>query len=697
VGFLGNHRGARIGIVIAAFLAAALLQPTTGNAAETEWHEHPEYLAIKERLAHGWNTWNTRSVLSHSLLPEGFGLNLAFKQVKWLDEPYLRDALIGSGDDELQIRPGPHTLDGRYTRLDITWGQLAARIESAHVGEDLVILITPTDTPELPVKLVVESAIYWNRPGTLAKISDTQLRGRFATRSIDVHATNPHQEDFYIRAETPYLVLILDGPVGLSAGAPRSVGEIQRLVRERRDEVERTAAAHGTLAEAFIAVEAGLAWNLVFEPRLDRVVSTVGRLWNEEYGGYCLFGWDNFFLAYMSSLFSRDLAFANVIEHLRGTTDEGFVPNDNRGNGSKSWDRSQPPVGSIMVREIYKRHPEHWLLAATFDDLLKWNRWWLKRRNNDGLLSYGSHEAQNPFREPSTQSKRTAGYESGMDDSPMYEGVPFNPEKNTLELQDVGLTSLVIADSLALAEMAEVLGREGDARELRDRAAKLSASLERLWNEETGLYLNRRSDTGELSKRLSPTLFYPLLAGVPDSDRARRMVSEHLLNPEEFWGDWIIPSIARNDPAFPKQRYWKGAIWPPLNFLTYLSLRNAGYHEAASGVAEKSLALLLAEWRRQGYVSENYSAITGTGDDQRLSSDRFHSWGALMGIMAFIESGEMPAPEDPLVGGDTSWGARTHPEYTLSEPTYRYRFRLRPVGPGDDLDLIARTVPGDVE
>jgi hypothetical protein len=58
---------------------------------------------------------------------------------------------------------------------------------------------------------------------------------------------------------------------------------------------------------------------------------------------------------------------------------------------------------------------------------------------------------------------------------------------------------------------------------------------------------------------------------------------------------------------------------------------------------------LLSEWRRQGYVSENYSAITGTGDDQRLSSDRFHSWGALMGIMAFIESGEMPAPERPII------------------------------------------------
>jgi neutral trehalase len=510
------------------------------------------------------------------------------------------------------------------------------------------VLVTPVTAQTLPVKMVVESALYWNRPGSLAKVADNHLRATLPTRTVDVYSTASHQEDFYVKTQTPYLVLTLEKPVGLSTGTPRTIEQIRELIDDAREEVEQTAASHGELSEASMAVEAGIAWNLVYEPRFDRVVSTVGRLWNEEYGGYCLFGWDNFFLAYVTSLFSRDLAFANLIEHLRGATDEGFIPNDNRGNGSKSFDRSQPPVGSIMVREVYKKHPERWLLEATFDDLLEWNRWWLKRRLNGGLLSYGSHEAENPFLEPATRTKRTAGYESGMDDSPMYEGVPFNKEKNTLELQDVGLTCLVIADSLALVEMAEVLGRDVEAAELRERAATLSRNLEQLWDEETGLYLNRRTDSGALSHRLSPTLFYPLLAGVPDFDRAQRMVAEHLMNPEEFWGDWVIPSIARNDPAFEKQRYWKGAVWPPLNFLTYLSLRQAWFRDEASQLAEKSLALLLSEWRRQGYVSENYSAITGTGDDERLSSDSFHSWGALLGIMAFIESGEMPVPEEAI-------------------------------------------------
>ena len=83
---------------------------------------------------------------------------------------------------------------------------------------------------------------------------------------------------------------------------------------------------YGDLADAYLAVSAGIAWNTVYEARHDRVVSTVGRLWNREYGGVALFGWDNFFLAYMTSLDDRELALANVIEHLRGATARGFPP-----------------------------------------------------------------------------------------------------------------------------------------------------------------------------------------------------------------------------------------------------------------------------------------------------------------------------------------------------------------------------------
>ncbi len=608
-----------------------------------------EYHRIQKNLQKGWNTWNTSSVLQQVLLPQGFAINLAFKQHYFLEEQYLPTALIDRrGDNTETIRPGPHTYDGSYTQLDIQWEGLDATIESAHAGKDLVMLISPKSIPNDRMKVIIESGMLWNRQGHLSR-KNNMLKAVCPGKTIKVFTTsNPVDDDPYLDVKTPYLAVWLDGDIGISTGRNRTLSEIKQEISKQKLALEKEANQFGELAEAYIAVQAGIAWNLIYEPKFERVVSTVGRLWNEEYGGFCTFGWDNFFLAYMTGLASRDLAFANVIEHLRGKTEQGFIPNDNRGNGSKSFDRSQPPVGGIMVKEVYKTYPEEWFLEATFDDLLGWNRWWHDARNNEGLLSYGSSPARNPFNEPVFETKTAAGYESGMDDSPMYIGVPFNKKKHTLELQDVGLTSLYIADCNALASMAKILRRETEQKELELRAKHYSMNMENVWSESFGAFLNYRTDVDTLSTRVSPTMFYPLLAGIGTKNQQAKIV-EHFYNPDEFYGEWMLPSTTRNDPTFPRQRYWKGAIWPPLNFLTYLSLRKAGFNAAATELSQKSVKLIMTEWKRKGYVSENYSAITGTGDDERLSSDRFHSWGALFGIMAFIENGYLPKPESSIV------------------------------------------------
>jgi len=645
----------RYAILFGLALACSGQPQVTHRGSDPLYHDHigdlPQYRDIQRQLAQGWNTWDSRSVLRYVLLPEGFAINLGLKQHSWLEEQYLDEALIGrSGEGAEQIRPGMRTYDGSYLELEIEWQSFHARIQAGTDGmDDLVVLVTPLAEPEAPVSLVVESAMLWNGSGALFPVAD-EVVGMLTNRRVTVRTTADTHYDPYVPTSTPYLVVGTTEPVGIYTGAVRTVDDISAILTARRQELLDEAAQFGDLAEAFLAIQSGVAWNTIYEPRYGRVISTIGRLWNAEYGGYAMFGWDNFFLAYLTSLASRDLAYANVIEQLRGATEEGFFPNDNRGNRTKSFDRSQPPVGGIMVREVYRRYPEPWFLETVFDPLLKANRWWPTKRLNGTLLSYGTHEAMNPLNEPAVRTKRTAGYESGMDDSPMYEDVPFNPDKNTLELQDVGLTSLYIADALALAELAAILGRTAEEVELRERAQLFADGLETVWDERAGYYFNWRTDLDRPSPRRSPTLFYPMLARVPSEERAQRMVNDHLLNPEEFWGEFVIPSTTRDDPSFPRQRYWKGAIWPPLNFLTYLGLRTYALTEPAAELSRKSLDMFLAEWRRKGYVSENYSSITGAGDDRRLSSDPFHSWGALFGIMAFMEAGHLAPFEAALDG-----------------------------------------------
>lgn len=109
------------------------------------------------------------------------------------------------------------------------------------------------------------------------------------------------------------------------------------------------------------------------------------------------------------------------------------------------------------------------------------------------------------------------------------------------------------------------------------------------------------------------------------------------MNPSEFWGEWVLPAIARSDPAFKDQNYWRGRIWGPMNFLVYLGLQNYDQPVARRELARKSLALFNKEWSEKGHVHENYNAITGSGDDV-TSSDRFYHWGALLGLIDLLEN-----------------------------------------------------------
>ena len=378
----------------------------------------------------------------------------------------------------------------------------------------------------------------------------------------------------------------------------------------------------------------------MYDPLYDRVISPVSRIWNCYHGGYILFDWDTYFAALIAGMDNKDLAYANAIAITREVTEQGFVPNFARPNKLKSRDRSQPPVGAMAFLTLYRKFGDRWPLVEVFDTLLGWNRWWVADRVTGDWLTWGSDPftpvVDNQWETRGVNERFGAALESGLDNSPMYDDIPFDTATHTLQLADVGLTSLYVMDCRALAEIAEVLGHTAEAREVRARAETYGASLQQLWHEASGIFLNKRTDSGEFSQRISPTNFYPLLAQAATPAQAERMIREHFYNPEEFWGEWIMPSIARNDPTFPDNEYWRGRIWAPMNFLVYLGLRLYDLPQARQDLVEKSSALLLKEWRSHGHVHENYNAVTGEGCGNR-SSDRFYHWGGLLGLMGFME------------------------------------------------------------
>ncbi|HYK36934.1 MGH1-like glycoside hydrolase domain-containing protein [Alloacidobacterium sp.] len=604
-----------------------------------------EYSQLQERLARGWNTWDTHSVMTQVLLPEGLAVRVGIKHQDTVgSDSFLPAALIGrQGKDEERVVPGPHSYDGNYTDLKLQWRGHEIRIQSAHDGDDLVLLATPLSqagSAHLPPEIVLSAGMLWNRPGTVLK-EGSRLEARLPNRTVSIYLSGKDTDDVSVPVSGSYFSAELKAPVGLSTGRPRTIAEIQQALERARQAYEQSIAGFGERAPVADAIQTVIGWDTIYEPQGRHVISPVSRIWSVGWGGYVLFDWDTFFAATLAAVGDRDLAYANAIEICRAATPQGFIPNYARGGGWKSEDRSEPPVGAITLLGLYEKFHDRWLLADTFPALLKWNRWWAEHRDRQGYLVWGSDGENEPANldDASRGTREGAILESGLDNSPMYDDAAYDEKTHQLMFADVGLMGMYISDCDALAKIADVLGKIAEATELRGRAAKYRASLATLWDNSSGIFLNKDLHAGQFSHRLSPTNFYPMLAQAATPEQARRMVDEHLLNPEEFWGQWVIPSIARNDPGFKDQNYWRGRIWGPMNYLVYLGLRN--YHQpdvdrARRELAQKSLDLFLSDWRANGHVHENYNGATGSGDDVS-NSDRFYHWGALLGVIDLEE------------------------------------------------------------
>ena len=610
-------------------LAVSLFVSLT-NAAN---YRTKEYRELQNKICSGWNTWYNNSMTSFVHLPEGFSINLCLAS-KYNDR-FLKEVFKTSDFNKNveHVYPGLRADDGSYTSIRITFSDIEVVIESATDGDDELILVTPVKPVDHFV--VVEPGVLYGNDGTVGKegkcLTATCNDKKFVVRTT----AEPVNAEFLV-STSPRITCTLEKPVGIYTGSPRSIQQIQEKVTAARKNLEaQRTQKYGDLLDSFTPMQTILAWNTIYDPLNRRAITPVSRNWNKDWGGYVLFDWDTYFASYMLSFFNKDLAFSNAIAITKAITPQGFIPNfESNGYLSSSWDRSQPPVGSEIVWRIYQRHPEKWFLEEVYDELLEWNRWWIKHRMTGGYLGWGSHCIKDG--KDYTEGLLGAQLESGLDNSPMWDDATFNQSTFTMELADVGLNSMYVMDCKALAEIAKVLGKKQDVKELNARAKEFSKKVEKLWSEESGIFLNLHTDTGKPSHRISPTNFYPMLAGICTQKQAERMMKDYYFNPEYFHGEFVIPSISRNDPGFKDNEYWRGRIWAPLNFLVYIGMQKYDVNDARQDLIQRSKALLMKSWKENGGVFENYNGETGQGDDV-ARADSFYHWGALLTFLELLE------------------------------------------------------------
>ncbi|OGD25093.1 MAG: hypothetical protein A2Y56_07500 [Candidatus Aminicenantes bacterium RBG_13_63_10] len=396
------------------------------------------------------------------------------------------------------------------------------------------------------------------------------------------------------------------------------------------------------------AVTNNLFWMMLYQPDHHRLYSPAGRRWifpkpDGSYDNWTIFEWDSFFNALEASVESEAYANSIVRAVLETQYPNGNIPNWRAQTGGTP-DRSQPPVGSFVILKLFERFGKQDLLRTSYPALKKWHGFWKSKRpngqarrdgNGDGLLEWGSDKDllsdKVPSWEENASGAQRAKWESGQDDLPNWDDVPFSEESGTLTMNCLDLNCLYALDSWCLAQMAGILNLRQDHEAFLSEYERTRALVNRLlWNEREQFYFDRHWD-GRFSTRKAASNFYPLLARIPDEKRALQML-KHLLNSKEFWGEYVLPTISRDDPAFKDQQYWRGTIWPPTNYLVYQGLKAYSFDTVASEFARKSAAMFLRTSQNFQLCPENFDSRTGEAGGQR-----HQSWGPLFALTGLEE------------------------------------------------------------
>ena len=266
---------------------------------------------------------------------------------------------------------------------------------------------------------------------------------------------------------------------------------------------------------------------------------------------------------------------------------------------------TKPPILTWAALKLHETAPDLEFLREIYVPLVRLNAWWFSMNDDDGdgLVQY-NHP-----------------YSSGLDDNPLWDyGMP-------VESPDINTYLCIQMDGLAT--IAEALGLQGESAMWRRRAESLvRRMMEDFWDEKAGLFQALHDE--QPIPVVTPFNLYPLWTGRLGEPVQERLIA-HLTNPNEFWGKYVLPTVARNDPHYDPETMWRGPIWANVNYFFIEALHKAGRTELARELRDKTLDLVMSH----PGIFEYYSAETGAPP---LKAASIFGWTAAIFIDLALEA-----------------------------------------------------------
>lgn len=302
---------------------------------------------------------------------------------------------------------------------------------------------------------------------------------------------------------------------------------------------------------------------------------------------YGIWNWDACFHAIALRHIDIELARDQLRAILDWQLPDGMLPDVVHSEGIVDWighpipgKVTKPPVMAWATLKLHETNPDTDFLEAIYHPLERWNKWWFLTKDQDTGLPYYNH----PF-------------SSGADDNPLWDhGMPIiSPD----------LSTYLFKQMTALSTIAKIIGKPKEAEIWETKARTLVENIQtEMYDAKTGFFhAKHRNDTIP-----EKTLFnlYPLWTASLKGESKTQLI-DHLMNPEEFWANHPISTVARNTPSYDPETMWRGPVWVNTNYIFIEALEGVGHHVLASDLRAKTIDLI----QSSNDIFEYYNPETG--------------------------------------------------------------------------------------
>ncbi|MBU1000286.1 hypothetical protein KKE78_02750 [Patescibacteria group bacterium] len=359
--------------------------------------------------------------------------------------------------------------------------------------------------------------------------------------------------------------------------------------------------------------------------------------------------WDSCFHAIILTHFNVGEAKKEIMSLLSKQFDNGLIPHiiywDKKVKTDFpkiSWGKkntssiTQPPMVAYAVWQIYQKDNDLNFIKIVYPKLYHFYKYLLNVRDPHenhliGIMNPDESGEDNsprfdiPLSLPpvhSIEKSRQKRFKLADQNIKCNFDAPFCM-RNFFWVKDVPFNAIMVENLRLLAQIATNLSFKEDACFFMKEAEKISLAMKKLMFEDELFW----STFGESYKKIKVktwAIFTPLFAKILTHKEAKELVEKHLLNPDEFWTKFPIPTVPINEPFFDPKGFWRGSTWIATNWFIYKGLLNYGFYDIAKQIKESSVALI----EKSGF-REYFDPNTGEG----FGAKDF-TWGCLILDMA---------------------------------------------------------------